>query len=215
MKFRPKLRNLGESPQPFLAEMMAARLNPKVLSLSLCLSLSLSLSLSLALSRSVSQHSHTPHSLTRTQANRTRKCRICEYENTNHKSINCIKCTFPLLYPSLSPPKESEENPRRSGMSGSGDEEDNDTSDDGGISENSIVISEQNLSDGNVWELDNKSMLKISDKNNWERGKFEYIEEMGNFELVEGVKCKDGKKTRAKWIYDCKENEMHGVKMVN
>ncbi|MCP3926286.1 MAG: zinc finger MYND domain-containing protein, partial [Desulfobacterales bacterium] len=57
-------------------------------------------------------------------------------------------------------------------------------------------------------------MLKISDKNNWERGKFEFIEEMGNYELVEGVKCMDGKKTRAKWIYDCKENEMHGVKMV-
>ncbi len=50
----------------------------------------------------------------------------------------------------------------------------------------------------------------------WERGKFEFIPELRRWELVEGVKCnnKEGKKIRAKWLYDPKEKKMKGVKVV-
>ncbi len=55
---------------------------------------------------------------------------------------------------------------------------------------------------------------KGNGNDSWERGKFQYIEGLKRWELVEGVKCVKGNKIRAKWIYDANKNEMKGVKMV-
>ncbi len=49
---------------------------------------------------------------------------------------------------------------------------------------------------------------------NYERGTFDYIEELNKCELVEGVKCKDGKKIRARWVYDPTQNQMIGFKVL-
>ncbi len=48
----------------------------------------------------------------------------------------------------------------------------------------------------------------------WERGKFDYIQELGGWELVEGVKRAKGKKTRAKWVYNKRNGKMKALRVV-
>ncbi len=50
--------------------------------------------------------------------------------------------------------------------------------------------------------------------NSWERGKFQYIDGLKKWELVEGVKCIKGKKLRGKWSFNEKKNKMKGEKIV-
>ncbi len=75
-------------------------------------------------------------------------------------------------------------------------------------------------SHGNTKGLEDKFQLlegikvRKNDGNSWERGKFEYIQKLKRYELVEGVKCEKGKKIRAKWIYDSHKHEMNAVKVV-
>ncbi len=66
----------------------------------------------------------------------------------------------------------------------------------------------------NKWELLEGIKEKRVGENHWERGRFGYIRQLKRYELVEGVKSINGKKTRAKWIFYKKENKMKGVKVV-